>query len=548
MNTSNSTIPQAVENHNGNGEQNEINNEGQSSNPFELALLKALHSLDERITKSNNGVMMERKSMELKNRQERLMKYAETLNSSNIESDLKVTMDFQDLQMKKITETESHLQKGIRQLLIAILNQAKARDEESMQVDEAFSFLFSDNDDNDNLNLNDYQSAIVSISPSHPSQTIEDNENASVTSANVDEVINDAESSSNMKNNTLLPIQNKTSLVNESEHLNYTDSEGMLGVEAINGETILHIVETIDASQEEDEKLDNFSSSQSETNAHTSQNVTYDSTDIPKESTINDVSYESKVLIQKLYSHLLPYGILDQSHYQQNAWKDTPQEEDDGYTVYTLARTHLIELETNFQNLVNAQLEDTEGDLLQKEEHERFEQDLKAAEDLLDKEEKRAKAVAEGVALGGKLEDVGGNAVLASRPHPLKMLSRILAPKKEKNEDNNDEDDETASYEDENEQFSGLQNVRKIGFGKEGELEQFSLPIVYKSFHTGFEPTKDLILEPGTIVADQYLVESELGSAAFSTAYKCIDMSTDPDDVSITLTFWKIDVLSASHI
>jgi hypothetical protein len=43
---------------------------------------------------------------------------------------------------------------------------------------------------------------------------------------------------------------------------------------------------------------------------------------------------------------------------------------------------------------------------------------------------------------------------------------------------------------------------------------------------TGFEPTKDLYLEPGNVVAGQYLVENELGSAAFSTAYRCVDLSS----------------------
>jgi len=36
-----------------------------------------------------------------------------------------------------------------------------------------------------------------------------------------------------------------------------------------------------------------------------------------------------------------------------------------------------------------------------------------------------------------------------------------------------------------------------------------------------------LVLEPGSLVAGQYLVESELGSAAFSTAYRCIDLSSN---------------------
>jgi serine/threonine protein kinase len=59
-----------------------------------------------------------------------------------------------------------------------------------------------------------------------------------------------------------------------------------------------------------------------------------------------------------------------------------------------------------------------------------------------------------------------------------------------------------------------------------GDLEYFYLPIIFKSHVTGFEPTKDLYLEPGNVVAGQYLVQGELGSAAFSTAYRCVDLNS----------------------
>ena len=63
-----------------------------------------------------------------------------------------------------------------------------------------------------------------------------------------------------------------------------------------------------------------------------------------------------------------------------------------------------------------------------------------------------------------------------------------------------------------------------------GDLEYFNLPIIFKSHVTGFEPTKDMFLEPGNVVAGQYLVENELGSAAFSTAYRCVDLNSEGDD------------------
>jgi serine/threonine protein kinase len=71
--------------------------------------------------------------------------------------------------------------------------------------------------------------------------------------------------------------------------------------------------------------------------------------------------------------------------------------------------------------------------------------------------------------------------------------------------------------------------VKPTGRGEMGDLEFFCLPIIFKSHVTGFEPTKDIYLEAGNIVAGQYLVEGEMGSAAFSTAYRCIDLNSVGD-------------------
>ena len=59
----------------------------------------------------------------------------------------------------------------------------------------------------------------------------------------------------------------------------------------------------------------------------------------------------------------------------------------------------------------------------------------------------------------------------------------------------------------------------------ESTLNVFSLPIVYEQNRTGFEPTKEFSPTPGSIVAGRYMVESELGTAAFSTAYRCMDLT-----------------------
>jgi len=78
-----------------------------------------------------------------------------------------------------------------------------------------------------------------------------------------------------------------------------------------------------------------------------------------------------------------------------------------------------------------------------------------------------------------------------------------------------------------NETLEHFPGVKVAGKGEMGDLEFFQLPIIFKSHVTGFEPTKDMHLESGNVVAGQYLVEGELGSAAFSTAYRCIDLSSD---------------------
>lgn len=52
----------------------------------------------------------------------------------------------------------------------------------------------------------------------------------------------------------------------------------------------------------------------------------------------------------------------------------------------------------------------------------------------------------------------------------------------------------------------------------------FQLPIICTAGKTGFEESSDLALYPGMLVAERYLVQQVLGSAAFSTAYRCMDL------------------------
>eukprot|EP00816_Leptocylindrus_hargravesii_P001733 CAMPEP_0196807098 /NCGR_PEP_ID=MMETSP1362-20130617/7036_1 /TAXON_ID=163516 /ORGANISM="Leptocylindrus danicus, Strain CCMP1856" /LENGTH=999 /DNA_ID=CAMNT_0042180861 /DNA_START=279 /DNA_END=3278 /DNA_ORIENTATION=- len=63
-----------------------------------------------------------------------------------------------------------------------------------------------------------------------------------------------------------------------------------------------------------------------------------------------------------------------------------------------------------------------------------------------------------------------------------------------------------------------------------GAMESFHLPIIYTAGKTGFEESSELSLYPGMLVAERYLVQQTLGSAAFSTAYRCMDLKHNDYD------------------
>ena len=70
------------------------------------------------------------------------------------------------------------------------------------------------------------------------------------------------------------------------------------------------------------------------------------------------------------------------------------------------------------------------------------------------------------------------------------------------------------------------------------ELAAFSLPIIYDPSKTGFEATKDYVPPSGPVIAGRYLVQEILGTAAFSTAYRCLDLesgSTGSPEVALKI-------------
>jgi len=538
-----------------------------------------------------------------------------------VENDTGTTIDLSslnELEASKIPQQlldmeimQQHFEQGLEQLIMTILYSARGLEKDSNNIEKVLNtlldFNISENETADSEATNEYPNANITSSrkkelkSQHRVGHVIESQLSDYISEHDDE---EEDSSYNDKGDHIREEKDygdyrekekhpRTILKEHQQHLEqnqhqsnnhylrYSENEGMLGIEAIHEDEDKKLAEEKDGYMDQlegdkesvypkrhdvEKQLDDSTPTKIYNNIpdtdnatslslHTSNNVK--PTALRRASSHN-VSADNESSIHKLYSHLLPYGMLLSSHPHLEAnktqvqWIDTPEEEDKGYTTHPITKSRLIELESDFQNMVHAQLEDTEGDLLQEEDRnspskeEQFEQDLKVAEDLLENEERRAKAVAEGVALGGKIEDMGGGSASEPNvPHSLGILSRIMG--KSDTSEQVEDDDQSGHSNDSNlvtEDSDGVhtpiqgnnhvtfQHVKKIGRGKEGDLEKFSLPVVFNSFQTGFEPTKNLGLEPGTIVAGQYLVESELGSAAFSTAYRCVDMTADPDDVS----------------
>lgn len=212
-------------------------------------------------------------------------------------------------------------------------------------------------------------------------------------------------------------------------------------------------------------------------------------------------------LMMKLCSHLLP-AVLDNDHMIDNSLSDqlvlnkinlvwdNDDPDEPGYIVHRLTESELASIEIAFEKYVALSAQMSEKHMSNMSNDSNFERDL---------------------------EEVEG------------ILSKLSMPKKKASESTNIDDSDlqvTSSQEngairDSAPNFPG---IYPSGKGIAGELECFYLPIITKSQNTGFEPTKDIVLKPGSIFAKNYLVQSELGSAAFSTAYQCLDLSSEEDE------------------
>ena len=204
----------------------------------------------------------------------------------------------------------------------------------------------------------------------------------------------------------------------------------------------------------------------------------------------HEVDEETDELMETLCAHLLDSNMVQSLKLvdKRPDWDESNPDEA-GYRIIRLTTLQLAAVEYAFERMIATAKKRAHDD---DENDEAFERDLKEAEDLLDKQELASKEAAK----KSRLEDeIATRARIYPKEQPLAC-------------------------------FPG---VKSTGRGEMGDLEYFHLPIIYKSHVTGFEPTKDLVLEAGNVVAGQYLVEGELGSAAFSTAYRCVDLSSDGD-------------------
>ncbi len=232
------------------------------------------------------------------------------------------------------------------------------------------------------------------------------------------------------------------------------------------------------------------------------------------DSSCEGVNEKSTALMMKLCAHLLPVGI-DAFDYQNDSpsgtqlilnkidleWNDDDPDEP-GYIVHQLTDSELKGVETAFEKLVTDFELASEINVCDGSNDKKIERDLEEAELILDQEETRYESE------------------VKQGDEPFNTIKNDFVESQFKCQENE----------------GVLESVPKFpgifpsGKGIAGEMDCFYLPIITKSQKTGFEPTKDLVLKPGSVFANNYLVQSELGSAAFSTAYRCLDLSSKEDE------------------
>ncbi|KAL7544999.1 hypothetical protein ACHAWF_008369 [Thalassiosira exigua] len=226
----------------------------------------------------------------------------------------------------------------------------------------------------------------------------------------------------------------------------------------------------------------------------------------PRAAEVPGVDRRAMGAMVRLCSHLLPAkaGGMNDSlasllllNEERLSWDDDDPDEP-GYVVHSLTGSQLAEVEDTFERVVGVLQRPSRERIRNGGRENDLERDLDDAERALDREQQHQK------------EGAGRRGELDKSDHAKEALHRLENEIRESVPD-----------------FPGIYHPGK---GRPGEMECFYLPIITKSQKTGFEPTKDLVLKSGSVFANNYLVQSELGSAAFSTAYRCLDLSSEEDD------------------
>lgn len=208
--------------------------------------------------------------------------------------------------------------------------------------------------------------------------------------------------------------------------------------------------------------------------------------DAKSSSSIKKETSQAYELMQTLYAHLIfeEFPKTKKKLIERIPSWDEANPDELGYRVIRLTAEQLEQVEKEFEVEMRSRRKEKE-----KNEDKSFEGDLKHAQEQLEIEEReKRKGVSECFSVRAWSKDYKETDCLQEFP-----------------------------------------GIKPTGRGEMGDLEFFNLPIIFKSHVTGFEPTKDIYLEAGNIVAGQYLVEGEMGSAAFSTAYRCIDLNSEGD-------------------
>mmetsp|Transcript_19359 Transcript_19359/g.46461 ORF Transcript_19359/g.46461 Transcript_19359/m.46461 type:complete len:837 (-) Transcript_19359:58-2568(-) len=219
-------------------------------------------------------------------------------------------------------------------------------------------------------------------------------------------------------------------------------------------------------------------------------------------------SRQATALMRNLCSHLIPARMGSNnmlSHKSSLEW-DNDDPDEPGYIVHRLTNSQLISVENAFEKMVSSVKRVSEDRVRNGSNEENFQQDLEEAERMLDQEEKRYKESSPDTKVDPNSRSAG--------------MELLLQQTKRGGENKNEIRESVPDF----------PGIYPPGKGKKGEMECFYLPIITNSQKTGFEPTKDMVLKPGSVFANNYLVQSELGSAAFSTAYRCLDLSSEEDD------------------